>query len=87
MTDVALQSRGRQRNLPPAAESGAHQRSALRRWIADAPAAYLLLAPVLVLFAFSVVYPLVQTIWLSFFDIKGLAKPRFYGLGNFITLF
>ena len=87
MTDVALQSRGRQRNLPPAAESGAHQRSALRRWIADAPAAYLLLAPVLVLFAFSVVSLLVQTIWLSFFDIKGLAKPRFYGLGNFITLF
>lgn len=61
--------------------------SALRRWIADAPAAYLLLLPVLVLFAFSVIYPLAQTIWLSFFDIKGLAKPRFYGFGNFITLF
>jgi len=87
MTDVALQSRGGQRDTPPAAEGGARERTALRRWIADAPAAYLLLAPVLVLFAFSVVYPLIQTIWLSFFDIKGLAKPRFYGFGNFVTLF
>ena len=87
MTDVALQSRGGQRDIPPTAEGGARERTALRRWIADAPAAYLLLAPVLVLFAFSVVYPLIQTIWLSFFDIKGLAKPRFYGVGNFIGLF
>lgn len=86
MTDVAL-SRGKQRNIPPVAEGGTRELSALRRWIADAPAAYLLLAPVLVLFAFSVIYPLIQTIWLSFFDIKGLAKPRFYGVGNFITLF
>ncbi len=58
-----------------------------RRWTADIPAAYLLLAPVLVLFAFSVVYPLVQTIWLSFWDIKGLYPPKFAGLGNFVTLF
>ena len=40
----------------------------------------------LVLFAFAVVYPLIQTIWLSFWDIKGLGKPRFYGFGNFIAL-
>jgi len=87
MTDVALQSRGGQRDTPPAAEGGARERTALRRWIADAPAAYLLLAPVLVLFAFSVVDALIQKIWLSIFDIKGLAKPRFYGFGNFVTLF
>jgi ABC-type sugar transport system permease subunit len=41
----------------------------------------------LVLFAFAVVYPVVQTVWLSFWDIKGLAKPRFYGLGNFVALY
>jgi ABC-type glycerol-3-phosphate transport system permease component len=77
--------------LPPTrivADEGRGQRpSSLRRWLADAPAAYLLLAPVLVLFAFAVVYPLFQTIWLSFWDIKGLAKPRFYGVNNFIVLF
>jgi len=55
--------------------------------MADMPAAYLLLAPVLVLFAFSVVYPLIQTIWLSFWDIKGLYPPKFAGFGNFVTLF
>ena len=69
------------------AEGGERKLTSLRRWIADAPAAYLLLLPVLVLFAFAVVYPLIQTIWLSFWDIKGLAKPKFYGFGNFITLF
>ena len=87
MTDVALVSRGRPTDQSPATEGGGRKPASLRRWIADAPAAYLLLAPVLVLFAFSVVYPLTQTIWLSFFDIKGLAKPKFYGLGNFIALY
>src|SRR4051812_27801658 len=87
MSEVALISRGSQRNSPSAIEGGEHRLSSLRRWIADAPAAYLLLLPVLVLFAFSVVYPLIQTIWLSFFDIKGLAKPRFTGVGNFVALF
>jgi ABC-type sugar transport system permease subunit len=70
--------------------SGGDQRklaAARWRWFADMPAAYLLLAPVLVLFAFSVVYPLIQTIWLSFWDIKGLYPPKFAGLGNFVTLF
>ncbi|HVY50651.1 MAG TPA: sugar ABC transporter permease [Devosia sp.] len=65
---------------------GAPQRTALRRWIADAPAAYLLLLPVLILFGFAVLYPLVQTIVLSLWDIKGLGKPKFIGLGNFVAL-
>ncbi len=59
-----------------------------RRWrIGEIPAAYLLLAPVLILFAFAVVYPLFDTIRLSFFDIKGLYPPRFYGWGNYIQLY
>ena len=66
---------------------GERRLTSLRQRIADAPAAYLLLLPVLVLFGFSVVYPVVQTVVLSFWDIKGLAKPRFYGLGNFVTLY
>ncbi|HZP19216.1 MAG TPA: sugar ABC transporter permease [Bauldia sp.] len=60
--------------------------ASLRGWLADAPTAYLLLLPVLVLFGFAVVYPVIQTVALSFWDIRGLAKPRFYGFGNFIAL-
>jgi raffinose/stachyose/melibiose transport system permease protein len=58
-----------------------------RRHIRDIPAAYLLLAPVLILFAFAVVYPVVDTIRLSFYDIKGLYPPKFSGLRNFATLY
>ena len=59
-----------------------------RGWrLKDTPAAWLLITPVLVLFGISVVYPLFETIRLSFFDIKGLAKPRYVEFGNYIRLF
>lgn len=86
MSQVALSSRGSNDGDVTRAEGSGRELSPLRRWFADAPAAYLLLLPVLVLFAFAVVYPLVQTIILSFWDIRGLAKPKFYGFGNFLTL-
>jgi raffinose/stachyose/melibiose transport system permease protein len=86
MSQVALQSRGSDESSPSQAKGGGRELTSLRRWIADARAAYLLLLPVLVLFAFAVVYPLIQTVILSFWDIKGLGKPKFYGLGNFVTL-
>jgi ABC-type sugar transport system permease subunit len=50
-------------------------------------AAAILLSPVLLLFAFTVVYPFFDTIRLSFFDIKGLAPPKFIGIGNYLKLF
>lgn len=53
----------------------------------DWPAAWLLLAPVLILFGIAVVFPLIDTIRLSLFDIKGLGKPKFIGLGNYVKLF
>jgi ABC-type sugar transport system permease subunit len=53
----------------------------------DWPAAWLLIAPVIVLFGIAVLFPLFDTIRLSFFDIKGLAKPKFVGLGNYVKLF
>ena len=87
MTQVALTSRGPHDSNSSRALEGGRKLAPLRRWIADAPAAYLLLLPVLVLFGFAVIYPLIQTIILSFWDIKGLGKPRFYGLGNFVALF
>lgn len=59
-----------------------------RGWrLKEAPAAWLLIAPVIVLFGVAVVYPLIDTIRLSFFDIKGLAPAKYVGLGNYITLF
>ena len=62
--------------------------AAARRFrVADVPAAYLLLAPVIVLFAFSVIYPVIDTVRLSFWDIKGLGKAKFIGWGNYATLF
>jgi raffinose/stachyose/melibiose transport system permease protein len=61
---------------------------ATRGWrLKDQPAAWLLIAPVLVLFGISVVYPLIDTIRLSFFDIRGLAPAKYVGLGNYLTLF
>lgn len=86
MSQLALPSRGSDESSSSQMRGGERKRTSLRHWIADAPAAYLLLLPVLVLFAFAVVYPLIQTIVLSFWDIKGLGKPKFYGLGNFVTL-
>ena len=58
-----------------------------RRRLKDAPVAWILLAPVLILFGIAVVFPLFDTIRLSFFDIKGLAPPKYVGLGNYVKLF
>ena len=64
------------------------ERLANRGWrLRDTPAAWLLITPVLILFGISVVYPLFETIRLSFFDIKGLAKPKYVEFGNYIRLF
>ena len=43
--------------------------------------------PVLILFGIAVVFPLIDTIRLSFFDIKGLAQPKYVGFGNYLKLF
>jgi len=55
--------------------------------VRDWPAAWLLIFPVLILFSITVVYPLIDTIRLSFFDIKGLGKPKYVGIGNYVKLF
>lgn len=59
-----------------------------RGWrLRDTPAALLLLVPVLILFGIAVVFPLIDTLRLSLFDIKGLAKPKYVGLDNYFRLF
>jgi len=58
-----------------------------RRPLGERSAALILIAPALVLFAIAVIYPLEETIRLSFWDIQGLRKPSFVGFGNYIRLF
>jgi len=58
-----------------------------RRQLSDTQAAWLLLAPLLIFFGVSVVFPVIETIRLSFYDIRGLAPARFDGWGNYSTLF
>lgn len=47
----------------------------------------MLLIPVLILFGISVVFPLFETIRLSFWDIRGLNPPKYIGVGNYTKLF
>jgi ABC-type sugar transport system permease subunit len=49
-------------------------------------AAYLLLFPFLLHFVVVVAYPLLYSIWLSFFDATLNHPPAFIGLGNFVRL-
>ena len=75
MAECRARTRSGTRGTDASTSRGGGRRTPVvaRRWrIGEVPAAYLLLAPVLVLFAFAVVYPLFDTIRLSFFDIKGL---------------
>ena len=51
--------------------------------------AWLFVLPVLLIRGFTTVYPMIVTLYDSFFEIKLLKGPgaKFIGLGNFITIF
>ena len=49
--------------------------------------AYVLLSPYLILFVVILAYPLLASIYLSFFDATLNRAPTFVGAGNFVTLF
>jgi ABC-type sugar transport system permease subunit len=49
--------------------------------------AYILLAPYLILFLVVLAYPLLYSIYLSFFDATLGRTPTFVGAGNFVQLF
>lgn len=81
-------------DLPRVAQDPANARvsallanAARRTPMGDTPAAWLLLLPLLLFFLVSVVYPLIETIRLSFYDIRGLGKPTYVGLQNYFKLF
>lgn len=67
--------------------TGGQRKLAAGRPMPESVAGFVLIAPVLLLFAVSVVFPLFDTIRLSFYDIKGLSVPRYIGLGNYFKLF
>lgn len=71
----------------PIGPSTARLRPAALRQLSDTQAAWLLLTPLLLFFGVSVIYPVIETIRLSFFEIRGLAPPKFDGFGNYIRLF
>ncbi|MCX5494755.1 sugar ABC transporter permease [Kaistia dalseonensis] len=50
-------------------------------------AAFALLTPVVIFFGLSVIYPLFETIRISFWQIRGLGKPTFIGIANYQRLF
>ncbi|WP_343721714.1 sugar ABC transporter permease [Herbaspirillum seropedicae] len=74
---------------PPAAATVATtaasgpQRSAARR----NRAAFWFLAPACVMTLVYVLYPILYTIYLSFFSWDGMTAPRFVGLANYVELF
>lgn len=50
-------------------------------------AAFLFLAPACVMVAIYVVWPILSTIRLSFFNWDGMSEPSFVGLANYVELF
>ena len=56
-----------------------------RNQIALAP--WLFLAPGLILFSIYVLAPIVQSIWISFFDWDGLGPKKWIGLANYAEMF
>jgi putative chitobiose transport system permease protein len=59
----------------------------LGRALRKSQPAYILLSPYLILFLIVLAYPLLYSIYLSFFDATLNRAPTFVGAGNFIQLF
>lgn len=61
-----------------------HEISGTSRWHRLTP--WLFLLPAMALFLVYVVSPIVQSIWISFFDWDGFGDKVFIGLGNYVEL-
>lgn len=48
---------------------------------------FLFLTPAVVLFSVYVIFPIIQSIWLSFYEWDGLGEKTFIGLSNYFELF
>ncbi|PKF80703.1 sugar ABC transporter permease [Vibrio sp. vnigr-6D03] len=67
------------RNGMPSAK---RKRSTLRRYTP-----WLFLLPAMAIFLVYVIYPIIDSIWLSFFEWDGLGEKTWVGLGNYVELF
>lgn len=69
--------------------SGGRKLAPLRRnrGLSETGTSIVLITPVLILFSISAIYPLFETIRLSFFDIRGMNPAKYVGFGNYLTLF
>jgi len=61
--------------------------SSFGRTLRNSQPAYILLSPYLILFVVVLAYPLLYSIYLSFFDATLNRTPTFVGAGNFVQLF
>lgn len=69
------------------ARIGLDARAAQRRGrIPESMAALILLSPVIVLFGLSVIYPVAETLRISFWEVRGLGSPKFVGWANYFRL-
>ncbi|MGC3937500.1 carbohydrate ABC transporter permease [Roseobacter sp. EG26] len=68
----------------PAEQSAAPRGWYKRNEIAVTP--WLFLAPAILFFAFYVIWPIYQSIMISFYDWDGLGEARFIGMDNYVEL-
>lgn len=47
----------------------------------------LFLAPAVIMFVVYVIFPILQSIWLSFYEWDGIGDKTFIGLSNYVELF
>ena len=53
------------------------------------PEAFFMIAPVILLYTFVIIYPLANMVFTSFFEWNGIPTDpyRFVGMGNYVTFF
>ena len=68
------------------AERGLRALGARSRRRGPPPAVFVLLAPACVMFAIFVIFPIIQSLWLSLQDWDGVGVPRWVGFANFAEL-
>ncbi len=57
-----------------------------RRWTQRDYAPWLFLAPGILIFLIYVIFPIFQSIWISFYEWDGLGPKTWVGLGNYVDL-
>ncbi|WP_221075790.1 carbohydrate ABC transporter permease [Agarivorans aestuarii] len=72
---------------PENAVNSASELTAGKRLRASDVAPWMFLGPALIIFSIYVLFPVLQSIWLSFFEWDGLGEKTFIGFGNYVELF